>query len=942
MNRRLISETMRQWLLAEVEAWRAGGILAADQPAQILDLYEVSQEDAVRRRSLAIHALSGIATVMVGLAALLLVSYNWQAMSAAAKLAIIFGTLAGSYLVACYLRLRTQRRVTAEMGFFLAGVFYGAAIWLIARVFHIQSHYPDGVWLWAVGILPVVLYLDALSMHALYAFLLALWTGTEILGFHINPWLFDGGWHWPRSAYTLPLLVLPGLALAYHKRSVATIGVYAPVLAWWGILQPIAWHYEIDPVYLVGLAGALLLLIAEMHRVGSRLAMPYRLYGVLITAGVLVPLSHANMIHHLLGHGSATENYVAGLVIALIGAVAALVVVLLQQRDATAHSGAKTSFAAVIGRQWLPLCLVLLLAGLCFWSGAFDLHNASYGGYHSYSARNLANWTPQVLAPVALVNVMMIALAFWLMRVGLREDRTGPFAAGVLYFLLWAVLRYADLFSGVGGMLGASVMFLLCGIGLFAVARFWLHRKETQFSENSCHRETPYCNGGERKPESPPAWLERFTASVCNHGRTLLVVGLGLQLSMLGMIVLKASPLWTGETVLLRVVPVYPRDIFRGDYVALSYDISSTAGAGVDGLPLRDSQHKNAWQDQTVYALLAPEEDGKHWRLDRFCADRPASGRYIRGTITGWDRVEYGIESYYVQEGEGREYKDAARQQKLSAEVALASNGRAVLRGLHLESPLASVRPSYDNVEKHRWPSNTTYRAVRRPRASIRLDGRLDEPEWSRANVERQFTFPWKEVDAPPTEFVAFCDDQYLYFAFRAEDSDIVVLDKLRDREDEVFEDRVELYFSRDSQMKDYYCLKIDSRGRVFDYRGKYYRQLDKKWRCEGVEAAGAPTANGYAVEGRIPLATLRRMGLKEKASPGIGREAKILCGLYRAEFSHNRSGKPALQRETIHNQGRKLDGPPPIEAWISWIDPKTPEPDFHVPSALGWLEIAE
>ena len=74
------------------------------------------------------------------------------------------------------------------------------------------------------------------------------------------------------------------------------------------------------------------------------------------------------------------------------------------------------------------------------------------------------------------------------------------------------------------------------------------------------------------------------------------------------------------------------------------------------------------------------------------------------------------------------------------------------------------------------------------------------------------------------------------------------------------------------------------------------------------------------------------------RLAPGV----KILCGLYRAEFSHDRSGKPVVQQETIHNRGRKLDGPPPIEEWISWVDPKTPEPDFHVPSSLGWLEIVE
>ena len=83
---------------------------------------------------------------------------------------------------------------------------------------------------------------------------------------------------------------------------------------------------------------------------------------------------------------------------------------------------------------------------------------------------------------------------------------------------------------------------------------------------------------------------------------------------------------------------------------------------------------------------------------------------------------------------------------------------------------------------QHRWPSDTTYRVRRLPHAKIKIDGRLDEPEWSRANVERHFIFPWKKAEAPATEFMAFCDDEYLYFAFRVEDADIVVLDKLRDK----------------------------------------------------------------------------------------------------------------------------------------------------------------
>ena len=58
--------------------------------------------------------------------------------------------------------------------------------------------------------------------------------------------------------------------------------------------------------------------------------------------------------------------------------------------------------------------------------------------------------------------------------------------------------------------------------------------------------------------------------------------------------------------------------------------------------------------------------------------------------------------------------------------------------------------------------------------------------------------------------------------------------------------------------------------------------------------------------------------------------------------FSVDSSGKPVRQEETIHNLGRRIDGPPPIKAWMSWIDPNITPPDFHVPNALGWLVISE
>ena len=480
MDRRPISDSIRQWLLGELEAWQAGRIVSADQSLQILDLYETSTEAAGRRRSLAVFTLSGLAALMIGLAVLLVVSYNWQGLSAASKLAIIFGGLIGLHGTAFAPRYGGRWRLGSEIVFFVACILYGSAIWLIAQIFHIQSHYPDGIWLWALGVLPFALCLDTVLPHALYAGLLGIWVGTEILGF--TPLGFHDGWaFFHHGAFTLPLLALPGLLWAYRKPSVLAVGIYVPLLAWWAVLQPVAWQWQVDPIYVVGLAVALFLLVAEMHREGSPMARPYRLYGVLISGGVLVPLSFADRVVFLLRWHPAADSYIAGLVIGLIGALAALGVVLLQQRRATTDSLAAPPFAAILCRQWLPLALVLLLAGLCCWSGLFSQYDPQQPyAYYASSARDMQKWTPQVLLPVAAVNVAMLALALWLMRLGLREDRGELFAAGVLYFLLWTVLRYEDLFAGVGGMLGAAVMFLLCGVGLLAVARFWLHRKESE------------------------------------------------------------------------------------------------------------------------------------------------------------------------------------------------------------------------------------------------------------------------------------------------------------------------------------------------------------------------------------------------------------------------------------------------------------------------------
>ncbi len=155
--------------------------------------------------------------------------------------------------------------------------------------------------------------------------------------------------------------------------------------------------------------------------------------------------------------------------------------------------------------------------------------------------------------------------------------------------------------------------------------------------------------------------------------RLALTAAVGLQLFILvAMILGRSVPYIGAQSVLLLVEPVDPRDLFRGDYVTLSYAFSripqSTFPPG-----------------QPVYVPLVAEPDGRHYRSGGFLHTAPASGLYIRGTAQSNGRATYGIESFYVQEGTGHDYEAAVRTRRLWASVAIDKQGTPSLQRLVIE-----------------------------------------------------------------------------------------------------------------------------------------------------------------------------------------------------------------------------------------------------------------
>ncbi len=157
--------------------------------------------------------------------------------------------------------------------------------------------------------------------------------------------------------------------------------------------------------------------------------------------------------------------------------------------------------------------------------------------------------------------------------------------------------------------------------------------------------------------------------------RVVFIVFVVVQvLVVVGMATGRELTLRGDQDVTLQARPVDPRDLFRGDYVVLDYEIATIEMDRVERLNLEPGD--------AVFVGLVPR--GDTWvagRVERQTFD--GVDDVIRGTVvrsgTETVRVEYGIEQYFVPEGRGRVVEGAS---DVDVVVAIDDKGGAVIRHL--------------------------------------------------------------------------------------------------------------------------------------------------------------------------------------------------------------------------------------------------------------------
>lgn len=197
----------------------------------------------------------------------------------------------------------------------------------------------------------------------------------------------------------------------------------------------------------------------------------------------------------------------------------------------------------------------------------------------------------------------------------------------------------------------------------------------------------------------------------------------------------------------------------------------------------------------------------------------------------------------------------------------------------------------------------------------LKITGKGDHSLWNKANKLFDFSSPWDSEKIKPIEFKALCDKETLFFCFKVEDADIHI-----DTTDNTIRsinesDRVELFFRSNELMDPYYCLEIDPASRIMDFKARPNKQFDFNWNwpSDDIKVKSAIEATYFIVEIAISLASLTKLGLLK--------EGEIETGIYQAKYNKKENGNFE-------------------PTWITWVDPKTATPNFHIAASFGILKL--
>ncbi len=407
----------------EIDEWLEEGLITQAQHAGILARYGIPPGES---GSLGYRILVGLGLFFIGLSLITLIGANWDEIPRYLRTSGLFALTAGTQL-AGWQFYRQGHNSRAVGALFLGNIFYGATIILIAQIYHLGEHMPDGVYWWALGCLPFALVTRSLLITLQMLLLAWIWL------------LLEAGMGYFSATFPI-FIVASSYVLRKVSSSMLFLGSMLGLLLWLEFCA--AWFWS---------EGG---------------ALAFELEHVVLTAGLAIFATGfgrwlmARPEPVLKDYGTALDVWCLRFLVLYLLALSF-----------------ESSWENLLGAKWSHMASLLFIC-VSLWAAGLYLAWRVHSHYFLVVAGLLVGsvltmvWSG-VLAVVVyqlVTNLVVVGLGIYLVIEGVRSHNGSYFWTGLAAILFLAMVRYIDL---IGGYVGGSILFLLIAAMLLGAARFW-------------------------------------------------------------------------------------------------------------------------------------------------------------------------------------------------------------------------------------------------------------------------------------------------------------------------------------------------------------------------------------------------------------------------------------------------------------------------------------
>jgi len=434
-----------KWDLAsEAQIWVDQGYIQETQAQKILSTYGTKLPDE-STKTFGYYALLALSVLMVGMAVIVFLSHNWENIPRFLRMGLLVASVIITHIVG-HRYLHKGHELASNLWFLFSAMLYGASIFLIAQIYHINEYYPNGILFWAAGVVPLALLRRSFPIALLGSFVSSLWVITEASHAHVPymyiPFALAGFWYCFKIRQSLIIYCITLVTSIY----VGEVFISSLVQDYWYRL-----NFGAENVYFTFSVFIFLFLISHfiMKRSKSCMSLDYAAFTHMWTVrfGVLslCILSFKEMWRDLI-HGSA--DITAVVLLAPIPVITSFILLNKKMLGRLINQG------KIKGEECSQLFFAVGFTLLCW---IIPITDRTYA-----------------LEFQIMTNLVILCTGIYMIRTGIQRHLGSYFFLGVSVIVLLAFLRYVDL---IGDYIGGTAVFLV-GAGItYMSSRFWVSHR---------------------------------------------------------------------------------------------------------------------------------------------------------------------------------------------------------------------------------------------------------------------------------------------------------------------------------------------------------------------------------------------------------------------------------------------------------------------------------